>query len=407
MTSPLEGIRVVEFANFAAAPSAVAIMADLGAEVIKVEAIGGDPIRGLMKQAKLPEGAHNPDVAFQFINRGKQSIQLNLEDPDGAAIARRLVASSDVVVMNLLPERRDRFGLSTDDLLALKPDLVIGVLSGYGEVGDEIDRPGYDVTAFFSRSGLYGASTPPGGAPPHARPGQGDHTTSLAFFGAIMAGLRARDVTGEGQIVESSLLRTATWTIAIDMATSLVDGRPNTERPRESGLSPMLEAFECADGRWLHFTMPDTGDAWERFCKAIEREDLLSNPDYQTGRQRFRSMRALLADIDDTLKSQPSDYWMPRLDEHRCIWAPINDTAQAAQDPQVRATGAFETIHHPEAGEFETIAAPFRMHNSPDVGVRGPAPRAGEHTAAVLGDLLGLDESEITDLAERGVIASD
>ena len=149
--------------------------------MIKVEAIGGDPIRGLMKQAKVPEGTHNPDVAFQFINRGKQSIQLNLEDPDGSNIARRLVAASDVVVMNLLPERRARFGLSTDDLLALKPDLVVGVLSGYGEMGDEIDRPGYDVTAFFSRSGLYGASTPPGGLPPHARPGQGDHTTSLAF----------------------------------------------------------------------------------------------------------------------------------------------------------------------------------------------------------------------------------
>ena len=405
MTSPLEGIRVTEFANFAAAPSAAAIMADLGAEVIKVEAIGGDPIRGLMKQAKLPEGAHNPDVAFQFINRGKQSIQLNLDDPAGSAVARRLVAASDVVLMNLLPERRNRFGLDTDDLLEMKPDLVIGLLSGYGEVGDEIDRPGYDVTAFFSRSGLYGASTPAGGAPPHARPGQGDHTTSLAFFGAVMAGLRARDVTGEGQVVEASLLRTAAWTIAIDLSTSLVDGRPNNERLRESGLSPMLEAFECADGRWLQFTMPDTGNAWERFCKAIEREDLLTSPDYQTGRQRYRAMRALLADIDDTFKSQPCDYWMPRLDQYRCIWAPINDTAQAVQDPQVRATGAFETIHHPQAGEFETVAAPFRMHTAPDVGVRGPAPRAGEHTETVLSDLLGLSKEEIADLTERGVVA--
>ena len=222
-----------------------------------------------------------------------------------------------------------------------------------------------------------------------------------------MAGLRARDVTGEGQVVESSLLRTAAWTIAIDLSTSLVDGRPNTERPRDRGLSPMLEAFECADGRWIYFTMPDTGDAWPRFCRAIERDDLLTNPDYQTGRQRFRAMGVLVADIEDTLKSKPSAYWMPRLDEYRCIWAPINDTASAVQDPQVRATGAFETIDHPEAGEFETIAAPFRMHNSPEVGVRGPAPRAGEHTVEVLSDLLGLNADEIADLTERGVVASD
>ena len=148
MVAPLDGIRVIEFANFAAAPSATAIMADLGAEVIKVETIGGDPIRGLMKQAKVAEGEHNPDYPFQFINRGKKGIELNLATDKGAEIARDLIAKSDVVVMNLLPERRDRFGLGTKDLLDIKPDLVIGLLSGYGEVGEEINRPGYDVTAF-------------------------------------------------------------------------------------------------------------------------------------------------------------------------------------------------------------------------------------------------------------------
>ena len=224
MTAPLNGVRVIEFANFAAAPSATAIMADLGAEVIKVEAIGGDPIRGLMKQATVAEGESNPDHPFQFINRGKKGIELNLDSAAGADVARQLIAKCDVVVMNLLKERRQRFGLDTDDLFQIKPDLVIGLLSGYGEVGDETNRPGYDVTAFFSRSGVYSGGTAPGSAPPHARPGSGDHTTSLALFGAIMSGLRSRDVTGEGQVVEASLLRTATWTISLDLVTSLVDG---------------------------------------------------------------------------------------------------------------------------------------------------------------------------------------
>lgn len=404
MTAPLDGIRVIEFANFAAAPSATAIMADLGAEVIKVEAIGGDPIRGLMKQAKTPDGEHNPDHPFQFINRGKKGIELNLDSKSGADIARQLVSKCDVVVMNLLKERRQRFGLDTNDLLSIKPDLVIGLLSGYGEVGEEINRPGYDVTAFFSRSGVFGGGTTPGSPPPHARPGSGDHTTSLALFGAVMAGLRSRDLTGQGQVVESSLLRTATWTISLDLVTSLVDGKPAYDRPREKGLSAMLEAFQASDGRWLQFAMPDTGDAWQRFCAALDREDLLSREEFSTGRLRYQNMTELLATLDESIGSKPVDHWIPRLDEHKCIWAPINDSASAVKDPQVRATGAFETITHPVTGDFETVAAPFRMHDSPEVGVKGPAPEKGQHTTEVLQELLDLSEAEITTLESNGVL---
>ncbi|MEL7207109.1 MAG: CoA transferase, partial [Actinomycetota bacterium] len=200
MASPLDGIRVVEIASFAAAPTAAAIMADLGAEVIKVEAIGGDPIRGLMKQAKVPEGEVKLDHPFQFINRGKQSIELNLDDPDGVAVAHRLVETADVVILNLLPDRRRRFQIDVEQLHAIKPDLVIGLLSGYGEQGEEINRPGYDLTAFFARSGLIGGMAPPGQAPPHPRPGQGDHTTSMAIGERIPVdhGGAQIDADGEG-----------------------------------------------------------------------------------------------------------------------------------------------------------------------------------------------------------------
>ncbi len=404
MTSPLDGIRVVEIASFAAAPTAAAIMADLGAEVIKVEAIGGDPIRGLMKQAKVPEGEPRVDHPFQFINRGKRSIELNLDDDAGVDVAHRLCATADVVILNLLPDRRKRFKLDVDDLHGVKPDLVIGLLSGYGEQGDEINRPGYDVTAFFSRSGLYGGMTPPGGAPPHARPGQGDHTTSMALFGGLMAGLRARDVSGEGQVIETSLLRTAAFTIAVDLSTALIDGRPSPDRPRDKSISAMLEAFECSDGRWIQFAMPDRTGAWQQFCAALEREDLVEHEDYATGRLRYQHIGALMATLDETIGSKPFDYWTARLDEHRCIWAPINDAATAVADPQVRATGAFETIDHPEAGPFETVAAPFRMPGNDEVGVRGPAPELGEHSHEVLTDLLGLSEDEVAKLAADGVV---
>ncbi len=404
MTSPLEGVRVVEIASFAAAPTAAAIMADLGAEVIKVEAIGGDPIRGLMKQAKVAEGEVNPDYPFQFINRGKQSIELNLDDPAGVAVAHRLVAVADVVILNLLPERRQRFQLDVDQLHEIKPDLVIGLLSGYGEQGEEINRPGYDMTAFFARSGLIGGMTPPGGVPPHPRPGQGDHTTSMALFGGLMAGLRGRDVSGEGQVIETSLVRTAAFTIGVDLSTAVVDGRPNPDRPRDKSISAMLEAFQCSDGRWIQFAMPDRSDAWSRFCNALHREDLIDHENYSSGRLRYRNMPPLIALIDETVGERPFDYWAPRLDEHNCIWAPINDAASAAQDPQVRAAGVFEPVEHPEAGSFETVGAPFRMPGNDEVGPRGPAPERGQHSADILGQLLGYSDDEIADLADKGVV---
>jgi crotonobetainyl-CoA:carnitine CoA-transferase CaiB-like acyl-CoA transferase len=404
LTAPLEGIRVVEIASFAAAPTAAAVMADLGAEVIKVEAVGGDPIRGLMRQAKLPEGQVNPDHPFQFMNRGKQSIELDLDDPDGVAVAHDLVARADVVVLNMLRDRRRRFQVDVDQLHALKPDLVIGLLSGYGEQGEEINRPGYDVTAFFSRSGLSGGMIPAGGAPPHPRPGQGDHTTSIALFGALMTGLRARDISGEGQVVEVSLLRTAAFTTAIDLSTAVVDGRPTYDRPREKSISAMLEAFECADGRWIQFAMPDRADAWSNFCSALHREDLVEHENYATGRLRYQNMTPLVAALDETVGERPLDYWAPRLDQYGCIWAPINDAASAAQDPQVRAAGVFEEIEHPRAGRFETIGAPFRMPGNTDVGVKGPAPERGEHSQRILADLLGYDPERIAELAAKGVV---
>ena len=403
MTSPLDGIQVVEIANFAAAPTATAIMADLGADVVKVEALGGDPIRGLMKQAKVPPGDPNPDYPFQFINRGKRSIALNLDSERGVGIAHRLVAKTDVVVLNLLPHRRAKFGLDVETLHSIKADLVIGLLTGYGEQGEEIDRPGYDVTAFFARSGLYGAMTPPGGVPPHARPGQGDHTASIALFGGLLAALRARDITGEGQVVEASLLRTAAFTIGVDYSSTLIDGRPHQDRPRENSISVMLEAYRSSDDRWIQFTMPDRPGAWPSFCQALERTDLIDHDDFNSGRNRYRNHRALIALIDETIGSRPLDYWAPRLDEHKCIWAPINDPSTAINDPQVRATGVFETINHPTVGPFETVGSPFRMPLNDEVGVRGPAPEIGEHTESILSEV-GLTPEEIDDLVDQGVV---
>ena len=402
MVGPLDGIRVLELANFAAAPSAAAIMADMGAEVIKVEPLSGDAMWGTMRQARLPDGARNPEHPMQFVNRGKESAAIAIDTDDGAKLVRDLVATCDVVITNLLPDRRIRYGLDPESLFAVKSDLVIGLLTGYGEQGDEIERPGFDVTAFFSRSGLAGLPANPESGPTKYRPAQGDHTTGIALFGGIMAALRARDLSGAGQVVEASLLRTATWTAAFDLVTAAVDGRSATPRGRDNSVSPLAEAFLCNDGKWIQLAMVDPHVGWPRFCAAIDRPDLLDHELYGTPKGRFDNMASLMALLDEVFATRPRDEWGDLLDATGCIWAPVNTPADAVADPQVRATGAFETVDHPD-GSFDTVAAPFRLATA-DARVRGPYIGRGAETTAALRRLLDLTDDELDDLRQKNVI---
>ncbi|MGF1596906.1 MAG: CaiB/BaiF CoA transferase family protein [Acidimicrobiales bacterium] len=400
--APLAGIRVLELANFAAAPSGVAIMADMGAEVIKVEPITGDPMWGAIRQAKLPEGQANPDHPMQFVNRGKESVAIAIDTDAGIELIRRLITRCDVVVTNLLPSRRERYGLDVASLHAIKPDLVIGVLTGYGEEGEEIDRPGFDITAFFSRSGLAGLPSEPEFGPSRFRPAQGDHTTGLALFAGLMAGLRARDVSGQGQVVEASLLRTATWTGAFDLITALVDGQSARPRGRTDAITPLLEAFLCADGRWIQLAMANPNRDWPRLCTALDRPDLVDHELYGTARARYQNIKSMMALLDEVFAARSRHEWGRLLDEHGCIWAPVNTPAEAAVDPQVRATGAFEPVAHPD-GTFETVAAPFRLPLA-DARVRGPYLGHGADTDDALRRLLDLDDDDLARLRNEGAI---
>ncbi|MEO1060389.1 MAG: CoA transferase [Actinomycetota bacterium] len=404
-TDPLGDVRVVEIANFAAAPSAAAIMADLGADVVKVEPPGGDAMWGAMRQAKVPDGAANPDHPMQFVNRGKRSVTIDLDAEAGRGLAHRLVSRADVVITNLLPARRRRFGLEPADLLARNARLVVATLTGYGEEGDEIDRPGFDTTAFFARSGLAAVIAGPDRAPARFRPAQGDHVAGLALFAGIMTALRTRDLTGRGQVVEASLLRSATWTLGFDLSAALTDGRSPGARSREEAVSPMAEAFRCADGRWIQFAVVDAANGWAPFCTAIGRPDLIAHPDYATPALRFRNMAGVIAEIDAAVATRSRDAWAPVFDEHRIVWAPVNTLDEVVTDPQVRATGAFAEVEHPEAGSFELVAAPFRLHtaaNRPRAGYVG----RGAETDDVLRDLLLADDDELAALRDAGAFGA-
>ena len=402
MTSALDDIRVLEIANWVAGPSAGAILADLGADVIKVEPLTGDSMRGLLRQPVPPGGPLPTDVPFHLDNRGKRSVAVDLTDPRGAAVVRDLALRSDVVLTNLLPRRLDRYGLGPEQLLAADPRLVYALITGYGSTGADADRPGFDLTAFFGRGGIMSLIGEPDAPPPAFRPGQGDHATGLALLSAILVALRVRDRTGEGQVVETALLRTAAWTIGCDMAVALVDHLQPNKRARDDAFSPLNTRFRCGDGRWVNLAAFDQ-QAWPGFCTAIGRPDLAAEERYATAKGRFDHNREIIGILDAEFATRPLAEWAPRLDASGIVWAPVAELPELVDDPAAAAMGMYAEIDHPEAGTFRTLAAPFALSGTPAV-VRGPAPEVGEHTAEVLAEL-GIDADRIAELTAAGVLA--
>ena len=399
----LDDIKVLEIASWVAAPSCAALMADMGADVVKVEPLGGDGMRGKLRQPASPEGAAAHDYPFQLDNRGKQSIAVDIGDVRGAALVRELAASVDVVVTNLLPGRLARYGLAPEELLADHPRLVVAIVTGYGSVGEEADRGAFDLTAFFGRTGIMSLIGEPGAPPPAFRPGQGDHPTGLSLLVAVLAALRWRDRTGEGQIVETALLRNGAWSIGCDVQVALVDRAQPTKRARDDAFSPINTQYRCGDGAWLNLSAQDQG-RWAPFCRAVDRPDLAEDERFATPVGRFRNRAEVISELDAIFASAPLAHWAPLLDRTGMIWSPVAELPDLVDDPQARAIGMFTEVDH-EAGPFETLAAPFTLGRS-EVQVRGRAPELGEHTGEIL-RRFGLDPARIAELHESGVVAGN
>jgi crotonobetainyl-CoA:carnitine CoA-transferase CaiB-like acyl-CoA transferase len=406
MESPLEGITVIEVDNFVAAPSAAAILADLGARVIKIEPLTGDPWRGLSRPTKndgLSEALQKMDLQFDVDNRGKESIAIALDQPEGAELVRKLIAKADIFMCNLLIHRQEKFGLDPETLLELRPNLVHATLTGYGTSGPDALRPGYDVTAFFGRSGLYDALREgEDGMVPMARPAQGDHTTGLAFVGAILAALRLAEKTGEGQVVETSLYETAVWTQASDYAVTAVDHAPVRRRTRKELFAITGNRFPCGDGKWVVFNMiPDTA-YWAPMCRAIGIEALIDDERFIDSRARYRNMAKLIDLLDTALAKKSRDDWGSIFDKAGLIWGPVLGLHEVAQDPHAIELGIFPEMEHREAGVYRTVNIPMRFART-QVKPRSPAPDIGEHTESVLAEF-GFSEEEINRMSEAKTI---
>jgi len=408
VVAPLENVTIVEVDSYMAAPSAAALLADLGATVIKVEPPGGDPARNLGRKVRLGDDADPNRAAYDFQfdvdNRGKQSVVVDLTTEQGQQVVHRLCETADVFMNNMLIHRQERYGLDPSTLLGVNPRLVHATLTGYGTQGPEAWRPGYDVTAFFARSGLYDAMREgEDGEIPMARTAQGDHTTGLALMGAILAALRLAEKTGEGQVVETSLYETAIWTQGCDYAVTAVDKRRLRQLTRQTQVMPTANRYPCGDGKWIVINSLNGSD-WKTFCEVIGREDWLDDDRLQDLRGRFRHMAELVPAIDDALSARGRDQWGELLDAAGLIWSPVLGLHEVVEDPQAQALGLFPTLEHQTIGEYPTVAPPFRFHTA-DVRPRPPAPSAGANTVEIL-SAAGYDDAQIDQLAQSGHIST-
>ena len=391
---PLAGIRVLDAAGMIAAPSACAMMADLGADVIKLEPPQGDLLRGLVT---VPDG---PDPWWELDNRGKRGIVVDLSTEQGKQVAHKIAASCDVFVTNLTMERQSRFHVTPSDLRSEHPELIHLTLTGYGNSGPDKDRLGFDYTAFFSRGGVINTMGEPGQTPPAGRPGQGDHTTSLAILSSILLALRERDLTGEGQDVSVALMHTAIWTMSTDLSTGLVTGEVPEPIMRIETPSPLVGRFRCADDRWIMLTMPADG-YWQPFCGAVDRREWLKDPRFADPDERADHGPELMVLCDEIFASAESSVWADRLDAAGMVWSLIQNLEEVLADPQSEALRAFEQVPnatHP----FRTVSPPFELGGS-EKSVRGPAPWQGQHTAEVLLEV-GFTEDEVAQFYEQDVV---
>jgi crotonobetainyl-CoA:carnitine CoA-transferase CaiB-like acyl-CoA transferase len=401
--SPLDGVRVVELTSWMAAPGAGAVLADMGADVIKVEPITGDIARGINRRARLHPDSPDIDASFTVDNRGKRSITVAIDQPDGAQIVRRLVASADVLLCNLLPSRQQRYGLDAESLFEVKPNLVHATLTGYGLNGPDASRPGYDVMAFFGRGAITERLTMPG--QPALQPGsaQGDHTTSLAMVAAILAALRVVERTGEGQVVDVNLMHTATWTMAADLSSVLIDGHQPTKRVRDRRLAVIATAFRCSDDRYLILNMLEPR-WWRPFCETLGHPEWVDDERFATPRARFDSMAEITRLIDESFATRTAEEWGKILDAAGMIWGPAVTLAELANDEQAAAAGVYAEIEAIE-GTFRTVAVPMHVSGA-DIRPRGPAPTLGQHALEVLREA-GYTDDEIRALDDARTVRLD
>ncbi|TDD86048.1 CoA transferase [Actinomadura darangshiensis] len=398
---PLEGVRVLEVAMYGFVPSAGAVLADWGADVVKVEhAVAGDPQRGLRQIGTIRvDGDPNPNI--EHANRGKRSLGLDLTVPEGRVVLDALIRRSDVFLTSFLPGARTRFGIDVDDVRAVNRKIVYARGSALGPRGPEAGKGGYDMTAFWARGGTAASLTPAGTegmiSPPG--PAYGDTISGTNLAGGIAAALFRRERTGEPSTVDVSLFGSGLWAMGHGIALSLRVGErlaPPPAGAHGSPSNPLSGLYATSDGRYLAFVMLQPGKFWADVCRHIDRPELAGDPRFADAERIAANTGEAVKILREAIAARSLAEWTERFATLAGPWAPVQDSLQAGNDPQARAN---EYIV--QAGDLELVASPVQFDvAAPDLG---PAPEFAAQTEEILTEL-GLDWDRIIALKTAGAV---
>jgi crotonobetainyl-CoA:carnitine CoA-transferase CaiB-like acyl-CoA transferase len=408
MTGPLDGVRVLELAQYAYVPSAGAVLADWGADVTKVEhPTSSDPMRGMRLAALAGVDTSSSTVPFTYdvVNRGKRSVGIDAGTPAGLELVMTLVEQSDVFLTNFLPDARRRLGIDVEHVQSRNPAIVYAKGSGYGPGGPDAATPGFDSVSFWARTGIASAVTFDDAAMPAPLPGMGfgDVLSGALLAGGVAAALVRRQRDGSTCVVDGSLLASGMWAMQPAVVAASLYGVEDLRltRVRDEIRNPLASSYRTSDGRVIVLAMLDSQRYWGGFCKAIGRPDLEHDQRFATAQLREDNSSSCVAVLDETFSGRTASEWSRLLGTQAGAWTLVAVARDLLDDEQAWANGYLQTVDYQALGEATFVSSPVAFDGAPPKVRRGP--EHGQHTEEVLLEM-GLDWDRISMLKDRGVI---
>ncbi|MBN9003843.1 MAG: CoA transferase [Rhizobiales bacterium] len=393
------GLKVLDCASFIAAPAAATVLSDFGAEVIKIEPPGaGDPYRNLPNLPGYPISQHN--YAWMLESRNKRSLALDLSKPEGQQVLRRLVAETDVFITNFPPSVRKKLGLTYDELAPLNARMIYASFTGYGEKGEEANKPGFDSNAYWARSGLMDlVRADTNTTPARSVAGMGDHPCAMALYSAIVTALYKRERTGRGSHVSSNLMANGIWAGGVLAQAKLVSAEFQERRPRERALNAVTNHYRCKDGRWIILSLLSEDKQWPILARIMGREDLVTDPRFATKKDRHARSLELIKIFDETFATKDLAEWRRLLDGNGLVFGVVGILDDLPTDQQMLDN---EVLLPFENDTTLTINSPIWVDGCDKVRPRLP-PAVGEHSDEILRSA-GYGEAEIKQLRAAGTV---